>query len=91
MTEEDLARLEALHRESTEGTWVYRPEVDHWDSEHGEVGEVVVVGEYGDTVMSNQPYYPHDVSPADMRFCAEAHEAIPALIAELRRLKAEAA
>jgi hypothetical protein len=80
MTPEDLYMIEIRWMASTRGEWVYReghnPESpDPYDREGSLHGPTHVP--IPDTIT---------YEPADARFIAAAHQDIPALIAEIRRL-----
>lgn len=75
MTEAQLAELEALSLAATPGPWVV--------AEHMASRVTMVVAE-GHPMATGIPHVLEDKS-----FIAAAREAVPALVAEVRRLKAE--
>lgn len=87
MTEEELARLEELASKATPGPWewvagsdaLHATTVPHeWHED--ETAKIIVT--------DSHVYPPHG---ADAAFIAAAREAVPALLAEVRRLRAEKA
>lgn len=81
MTESELQELEALAKSATPGPW----ERVFGDGEHFVASPTN--GE-DNPVMSNTDFYPAAVTAEDQAFCAAARSAVPALVAEVRRLRA---
>ncbi|MFC1420810.1 hypothetical protein [Streptacidiphilus cavernicola] len=80
LSEERLAEIQSLHLGCWySGEWI----VKH---PHGSTGpaQVVHVGGFGDTVLAELPDFAADIAV----FFADAHEAVPELLAEVARLKA---
>lgn len=86
MTEEYLAKLERLVRMATPGPWRNGQVEDHPDipSIHGGNKSTVVVDDR--TIHDG-----YAVKPADVEFIVAARAAVPELVAEVRRLRAELA
>jgi hypothetical protein len=82
MTERDLAAIEARANGATAGPWEY-------DGGGGGLHKqrVLATRAPDGVVMDNEPYYPQMVAPADQEFCAAARTDVPALVAEVRRLR----
>ena len=84
MTIEEIERLEGLVKAATEGPWLFR--------ENGPYSEVVTAcsalcggeDDCGDCEIISQGI---DSGPADAAFIAAAREALPALLAEVLRLR----
>lgn len=88
-TTPDLAAIRARHAASTPGTWITTADIDDPYSPWGL--EIIRVGDYDDpdARLDHIVRVPdHDDRPADLRFIADAHQDIPALIAEIERLRA---
>ena len=81
MTEQDLAAIEARANAATPGPWVY----DGGGGRHKQ--RVLATRAPDGVVMDNEPYYPQMVAPADQEFCAAARTDVPAMVAEVRRLR----
>jgi hypothetical protein len=82
VTEQELAEIEARANAATAGPWVY----DGGGGRHNQ--RVLATRAPDGVVMDNEPYYPQMVAPADQEFCAAARTDVPALVAEVRRLRA---
>lgn len=88
-TTPDLAAIRARHAASTPGTWITTADIDDPHSPWGL--EIICVGDYDDpdARLDHIVRVPdHDDRPADLCFIADAHQDIPALIAEIERLRA---
>lgn len=88
-TTPDLAAIRARHAASTPGTWITTADIDDPYSPWGL--EIICVGDYDDpdARLDHIVRVPdHDDRPADLCFIADAHQDIPALIAEIERLRA---
>lgn len=81
MTNVELDRLEALAGAATAGPWVAD---DGWEGRDG-FFYISQPRPFGDLVCSPDS----TMSEADARLCAEAREALPRLVAEVRRLTRE--
>ena len=85
MTTDDMQTLKALADKATPGPWQFRLQAPaRFDYE---LHRAEVVSANGDTVMDDTEYYPIGVSHEDQKFCAAARTAVPALIAEVERLR----
>lgn len=88
-TAPDLAAIRARHVASTPGTWITTADHDDPCSPWGL--EVICIGDPNDpdARLNHIVRVPdHDDRPADLCFIADAHQDIPALIAEIERLRA---
>lgn len=77
MTDDDLDRIEALCEQATPGPWAfrdYRPDYNRGAEPYGVEGEYQVAAVWE--------------SPDDARLIATARTAIPALVAEVRKVRA---
>jgi hypothetical protein len=88
LTEADLAETEALLSAASPGPWFSSVEGrDHWS------GNSIILTGGGDiellTYMPHVTGPDHEQSIADQDFIAHARQAVPRLIAEVRRLRAE--
>ncbi len=82
MTDEELKELEEVHARSTPGEWVACGAICCSDVGWIDGTNRVVCSHYTPKSTHAMDYY-------DAEFCAMAHEKVPALIAEVRRLKAQ--
>lgn len=71
LTDADLARLAALAEAATPGPWTFKRDGDYW-----EIPEPNIGGK--DNMEGND---------ADYELCAVARDAVPKLVAEVRRLR----
>ena len=80
ITDEELARLEALTRAATPGPWVTDADEPIAAETHA---EVCFEDDYGSHTIATE------MSCDDARFLMAARDAVPALVAEVRRLAAD--
>jgi hypothetical protein len=81
LTESELAAIEARAAKATEGPWVNMPDGPFW----GEIKTARLEGEGGWSTIAEMPEA--DDREADFDFIAAAREDVPALVAEIRRLR----
>ena len=81
MTADELDRLTALAAAATPGPWTHEP------CEYSRATQVSAKDAPYGVVMDNETYYPQAVRAEDQAFCAAARDAVPALVAEVRRLR----
>lgn len=86
MTDEQLAELEALAEKATEGPWVWYND----DNMYGEGGPRKENRFWPEAIIQTDSGY-YGPNEKDRAFIAAARTAVPALIAEVERLRAVAA
>ncbi len=84
MTEEELTAIEGRANAATLGPWV-RVAIESYHND--EMAFCVKSVPTGHDIASNQTYYPDAVTPENQLFIAHARTDIPALVAEVRRLR----
>jgi hypothetical protein len=84
MTEDELAAIEARAKAATSGPWV-RVAIESYHND--EMAFCVKSVPTGHDIASNQTYYPDAVTPENQLFIAHARTDVPALVAEVRRLR----
>ncbi len=91
MTDAELMAIEERWKKATSGTWITTANPDSAETPWG-WNEVIAVGDYDDPdarldhiVQTDEL----DDRSEDLIFIAEAHQDVPALLAEVRRLRDE--
>lgn len=91
---EQIAEWLRLADAATEGPWLYRPkEFDDWGFVRSETGALVSLGRAGQYV-GEDGYAEHRAAGTDpfgsnAKFTAASRTAVPALIREIKRLRAQ--
>lgn len=86
MTDEQLAEIEARANAATPGPWFWTGRVDDWGHSGPDLmgpNDAVVCQSWGHDADGLE------IADSDMSFIANAREDIPALIAEIRRLRSQ--